>query len=346
MSRQAENLTTTRPIRVLSADLLLASNEPSLIQALEYFGGIPHPVMRRGLGWEIRCQEANCRLEYLDHPPERIDSRFEVHQRTDAEPRLEITPEQVLAVGDWLDLESRTRDRRYSLFGNQGLFFRHLLTVLERRGVYNFHACGLVEKATGRVCLVLGERGSGKSALLLAALSSGRYLTFGTEIVHVGLASDRFVCYRGSLRNNVRLGHLRFDFPALADDLGVGFSEVENPWNTKVQLDLSPFGVTWERLEDPELHIIIPRIEENLGTASIDPVSVDDLERLKRPLVENLSDKIVSLALLYERLPVGSLDTPDRLKARMEFVDGMLATARIRAAHHLFASPKNCLEGL
>ncbi len=346
MSRQTRNPRSTRPIRVLGANLLLSSDEPSLIMAPEYFGGTPHPLMRQGLGWEIRCQEANCRLEYPDAPPERIDSSFEVHQETGTGPRLEVAGDRVVAVGDWLDLETRTRDRRYSLFGNQGVLFRHLLTVLERRGVYSFHACGLVEKTTGRVCLVLGERGSGKSALLLAALASGRFLTFGTEIVHAGLEEGRFVFYRGSVRNNIRLGHLLYDFPGLVESLGVGFAEVANPWNTKVQLDLAPFGVSWERLDDPELHMIIPRIEENLGEAWIDPVPVDDLGRVKRTLVENLSDKIVSLALAYECLPVGSLDTTELLQARIAFVDGMLATARFRAAHHLFASPKNCLEGL
>ncbi len=336
-----------RGLRVVKATVGLLSNDSGLINAPEYFGGLPHPVVARGRGWQIRAQEANLRIEEAAYaPPPALDGYFEIAQRPGERPRLEITPDRVTATGDWAALEEGALDRRYSLLGNQGVFFRYLLTVLERRGVYNFHACGLLEKATGRVCLVLGERGSGKSALLLAALASGRFLTFGTEIVHSGFEEDRFVFYRGSLRNNVRLGHLLHDFPALLGPLEVAFHEVSTPWSTKVQLDFSAFAVPQDVLVDPELTIVIPRIEERLESPQIEPVPDREWDRIKRGLVENLGDKIGSMALAYETLPVGSLDRPEWLAARIGFVDRLLSTARIHRAVNLFASPLNCLEGL
>jgi hypothetical protein len=336
-----------RGLRVVKATVGLLSNDPGLITAPEYFGGIPHPVVARGRGWQIRAQEANVRIEEIPYaPPPALDGYFEIVDRPGERPRLDLTPDRVTATGDWTALEEGALDRRYTLLGNQGVFFRYLLTVLERRGVYNFHACGLLEQATGRVCLVLGERGSGKSALLLAALASGRFLAFGTEIVHAGFEEGGFVFYRGSLRNNVRLGHLLHDFPALLEPLEVAFHEVSTPWSTKVQLDFSAFAVPQDVLVDPELTIVIPRIEERLESPQIEPVPEGEWVRIKRGLVENLGDKIGSMALAYETLPIGTLDRPELLAARIGFVDRLLSTARIRRTVNLFASPLNCLEGL
>jgi len=221
-----------------------------------------------------------------------------------------------------------------------------ILTVLERKGVFSFHACGIQDREDGTVFLVLGERGSGKSALLLAALDSGRYLSFGTEIVHAGVENNELTFYRGCLRNNVRLGHLLYDFPALAEAIGVSFNEVEDPWGTKVQLDFGTYAIHADRITAPRLVLVIPRIEEELRDALVTEVPAERMARLKRNLLENLSDKIISMALAYETVPIGSLDTPEGLRRRQRFVDFMVDTGTIARAVNLFASPKNCLEGL
>ena len=334
-------------LSVLRATIGLSSNNAGLISAPEYFGGEPHPLIARGEGWHIRCQEANCVVEQVDfEPPPALDGYFIIVDRGGAEPSLEIGEDLVTAVGDWSALEAAALDRRYSLLGNQGVLFRYLLTVLERKGVYNFHACGLLERETGTVHLVLGERGSGKSALLLAALESGRYLSFGTEIVHAGIEEGNLVFYRGSLRNNVRIGHLLYDFPGLARAIGVTFGEVEDPWGTKVQLDFGRFAIPEEKLTAPEVVVVIPRIEERLEEAHLAEIPAGQLPRIKRNLLENLTDKIAGMALAYETVPVGSLDSPDLLRRRKAFVDFMVDGKHIVRAVNLFAGTANCLEGL
>lgn len=334
-------------LKVVCATVGLFSNNRDFISSPEYFGGIPHPAVADGEGWHIHSQEANLRIEtFTLEPHSDLDGSFCVLDSAGASPRIEMREERVTACGDWSALEEGTLDRRYSLLGNQGVLFRYLLTVLERKGIFNFHACGLTDRESGTVYLVLGERGSGKSALLLAALESGRYLSFGTEIVHSGIEDGRLVFYRGCLRNNVRIGHMLYDFPGLAEKIEVMFADVEDPWRTKVQLDFSTFSVPWKKIEDPELVLVIPRIEEAVPAPRIRRITRDQIGKVKRTLLENLSDKINSLALIYEEIPVGSLDSPSFLKNRTEFVDSMLERGRIVTAIDLFAGPQNCLEGL
>ena len=334
-------------LKVQKATIGLSSNNHELIQAPEYFGGAPHPAVSEGSGWLIRSQEANCEVERVDYQvPPGMDGYFTILDRPGEPPALTFGEELVTATGDWSALEASTLDRRYSLLGNQGVLFRYLLTVLERKGVFNFHACGLQDRDTGTPYLILGERGSGKSALLLAALDSGRYHAFGTEIVHAGIEAGEMVFYRGCLRNNVRVGHLLHDFPRLAEKLGVGFGELEDPWGTKVQLDFNAYAAPEAVIPSRELVIVVPRIEEELSRAHLSPIPADRLPMLKRTLLENLSDKIISMALAYETVPVGSLDSPERLQKRKEFVDFVLEKGNIARAVNLFAGTKNCLEGL
>jgi len=334
-------------IKVLSATVGLFSNNKNLITDPEYFGGVPHPALTRGQGWFIRSQEANLNIETIALKPHReLDGSFCIFDYKGTPPSLDFGGDMVTAVGDWSALEEETLDRRYSLLGNQGVLFRYILTVLERKGIFNFHACGLCDRETGMTYLVLGERGSGKSALLLAALDSGRYLAFGTEIVHAGIEAGDLVFYTGCLRNNVRVGHMLYDFPGLAEKIGVEFTEVEDPWRTKVQLDFGAFSIPQEKIVDPELVLVIPRIEEELSRPRIHRAGINEHEKVKRTLLENLSDKIVSMVLAYERIPVGSLDRPRLLRNRKEFIDDLMETGRIVSIVDLFANPRNCLEGL
>lgn len=325
----------------------LFSNNLDLISSKEYFGGTSHPAVAEGMGWQIHSQEANIRIATCPLQDDAdLKGSFSILDQKDSIPAIEIREERITACGDWSRLEEETIDRRYSLLGNQGVLFRYLLTVLERHGIYSFHACGLVEKESGTTCLVLGERGSGKSALLLAALASGRFLSFGTEIVHAGLDEDGLCFYRSSLRNNVRLGHMIYDFPRLAEEIGVSFSATDDPWNTKVQLDFSQFAVTEDKISGQQTILVIPRIEEEVSQPMISRMAESDLIKLKRSMVENISDKICSLALIYETVPVGTLDNPGLMKNRISFVDDILRSGNIVAANTVFASPLNCLEGL
>jgi len=334
-----------RGLRVAEAEIGIVSNNPSLIYTPEYFEGLPHPAVVEGKGWLIQSQTANFKIKDVEYrPPPEMDSYFYILDYRGVEPYVSIGEREVMAVGDWSAMEREVSDRRYTLLGNQGLLFRYILVTLERRhGIYNFHACALYDEEKNLMLFALGERGSGKSALLLSALDKGIFKLFATEIVHVGIKDGDIIFYKGTVRNNVRAGHLIYDFPKISEKIGVKFSELKDPWGTKIQVDLSSFQVEREVIINPRIIIVIPRIEEYNKICQYSLIK--DYRKLKRILVENVSDKIVTFTSMYEVIPIGALDDLKMRRKRIEFMDRFIKMANIEKVVSLFASPKNCLEG-
>ena len=335
----------TRGIQVVKARLGLASNNPSLIYASEYFEGVRHPNVVRGEGWLIHSQLANFQVNPTDYyPPPGLDGYFYIFDYKGIKPNVSIVEDNIVAIGDWSKLEEDTVDKRYTLLGNQGLLFRFILITLERKhGIYSFHACALYNEESNEMLFALGERGSGKSALLLSALDKSLFQLFATEIVHVGIAGEDITFYKGTLRNNVRAGHLLYDFPRIAEEIGLHLSEIEDPWGTKVQVNLDSYGAKPDVVINPRITLVIPRIEEY--NKSCQYQFINDTRKVKRLLMENICDKITSLALIYETVPVGSLDNPVLMSKRLAFLDKFIGKGRIEKVVSLFASPRNCLEG-
>jgi len=153
--------------RVLNIALVtveLLSNNRDLIYDPMYFEGIRHPLVERGEAWNWECIQANFKVrEEKNKSP--IDASFYILDRNTREPNILVgqNSDELVAIGNWSSLENSCKDKRYSLLGNQGLLFRYILSLLEKKlNVFNFHACGLYDKSTDTVYLVLGERGSGK----------------------------------------------------------------------------------------------------------------------------------------------------------------------------------------
>lgn len=334
-----------RGMRVVKAKIGLVSNNPKLIYAPEYFEGVRHPNMVMGEGWFICSQLANFQVTPTDYkPPPGLDGYFYIFDHKGVEPSILIDEDKIVSVGDWSMLEEKAMDKRYTLLGNQGLLFRFILTTLERKhGIYNFHACALYNEESNEMLFALGERGSGKSALLLSALDKGLFKLFATEIVHVKITGGDITFYRGTPRNNVRAGHLLYDFPKIAEKIGVKLSELQDPWGTKIQINLESYGAKSHVVINPKVTLIIPRIEEYNKTCQYSYIK--DMRKVKRLLMENICDKITSLALIYETIPIGSLDDPTLMRKRLAFVKKFTDEERIEKVVSLFASPHNCFEG-
>ncbi|MEM4718324.1 MAG: hypothetical protein QXE81_06190 [Desulfurococcaceae archaeon] len=334
-----------RGLKVTKATIGLFSNNPSFVFNQEYFEGIKHHSVLEGEGWEIQSQWANFNLEFVN-PIETstYDGLFIIIDTDIQPPLISIDKDNVVAVGEWSRLEKQVSDKRYTLLGNQGLLFRFVLTVLERKyGIYSFHASGLYNEETNELLLALGERGSGKSALMLSALEKGLYKLLAGEILHAEISGDDLIFYRGSPRNNVRAGHLIYDFPALMKKIGVRFRDLADPWGTKVQVDLQKFMTKYEQIVNPQIILVIPRIEEHNKYCKFS--YIDNKDKLKRALTENISDKLRSLPLIYDTVPVGVIDDLELTTKRYEFVKRFLEKANIKKAVSLFAGPHNCFDG-
>lgn len=342
---QPSNVFTHRGLKVARATIGIFSNNPEFVFNREYFEGVKHPNVLEGEGWLMQSQWANFNLEFVN-PDETVyyDGSFTVLDVDVSTPSIFIDKDAVVAIGKWSSLERQALDKRYTLLGNQGPLFRFILTVLERKhGIYSFHASGLYSEEKNELVIALGERGSGKSALMLSALEKGLYKLLAGEILHVEISGNDIIFYRGSPRNNVRAGHLIFDFPALMGKIGLKLSNLADPWGTKIQVNLEKYMTKSSQVVNPQIILVIPRIEEQNEYYRFN--YIENKNKLKRVLIENISDKIRTLSLIYDSIPVNSLDDPELLIKRYEFVKKFIEKANIKKALSLYAGPHNCFNG-
>ncbi len=244
-----------RAIRILHARLGLVSNNGELLTRSEYFTErVPQSLLTDyhrvdDVPWE--------------GSPAGVDAEIRIVDTPELEPAIAIEPDRVLAVGNWTALEAANSDRRYSLFGNLGFVFRYAIHALERyHDTWSFHASAMVDDK-GDLWLIPGGAGAGKSVFLLEGLSRG-WTVFSTEMTHVRLTDDGYEFYKGSLFDNVRLGTLLYDFPAVVERLGLALPPStlsEDPWGSKIALDLAHVQAPADVLVSPSLRIVHPKVE-------------------------------------------------------------------------------------
>ncbi|MBA7505570.1 hypothetical protein ES706_04239 [subsurface metagenome] len=323
-----------RAVQIVGAKFGLVSNTRELIFNPEFFEN-------RSV---IQCLLTD--IYRVDDVPfdEELDAYIYVYDVDDVPPTIAITDRQIRLVGNISQLDAQMVDRRYSLFGNLGLFFRYSLATLERyHDIFSFHASAMYIRDENELVLLVGGPGVGKTCLLLEGLKRG-YQMFSTEMTHIKFEGDRCLFFKGSLIDNVRIGNLIYDFPEVPRLLDLELPEVKDVWGTKVTIDLRSKATSEDILVNPKVTLILPKIEE--GRQEVIVGDITDKRKLTKLLFDNATEKIANTALLYETIPVGCLDSPDlmrkRLKAMERFVSG--ETFEIKRAKTILASPRNCLK--
>lgn len=324
-----------RAIQIVRTRLGLVSNNRALITASEYFADrVPQSLLTD----YHRVDE----IPWADGP-RGIDAEMRVLDLPGLAPEITLGPERVLAVGDWTALEAAASDRRYTLFGNLGFLFRYAIFALERyHATWSFHASAMVDDK-GDLWLIPGGAGAGKTVFLLEGLTRG-WTIFSTEMTHVRLTDGGYEVYKGSLFDNIRLGTLLYDFPAVIDRLGLALSPSKDPWGTKIALDLGHVQTPADVLLSPSLRIVSPKVESGRDRAIVS--RLDRREKLVKLLFDNATEKHGGTVLLYDRLPVPSLDTPELMARRLAAMRGLVERATIKSAVTTLCGARNCMEGL
>jgi hypothetical protein len=324
-----------RAIRILHARLGLVSNDRALLTRSEYFTDrVPQSLLTdyhriEDLPWDGAAAGVDAEIRIIDTP--------------DLEPALTLEPDRVLAVGDWTALEAANSDRRYSLFGNLGFVFRYAIHVLERHhDTWSFHASAMVDDK-GDLWLIPGGAGAGKTVFLLEGLSRG-WTIFSTEMTHLRLTASGYEFYKGSLFDNIRLGTLLHDFPAVTERLGLVLPPSKDPWGAKIALDLGHVQTPADVLVSPSLRIVSPKVESGRARAVVTPI--ERREKLVKLLFDNATEKHGGTVLLYDRLPLPSLDTPALMARRLRAMHGLIDRATIKSARSTLCGARNCMEGL
>lgn len=274
----------------------------------------------------------------------RLDGYFHITNE-DVKPRIQLDVERVVARGDFLKLEKEAKDDRFSLLGNEGLFYRFVLRTLEDKyGIFSFHACGLLNEKTRQFYIICGGAGSGKTVFILEGIQEGLKI-FSTEMVHFRIeAGHRLRFYKGSLLDNTRIGTLKYSFPEAYKMLDIELPEVEDEWGRKITIDLSRHQTASNYLDDPEIVVVFPHIEEEKNDSTV--TKIEDKRLLCKLLFDNLSEKIGETILLYEQVPMTGLDTPSSSRKRLRAVNEFVRCVRLKKAVKVIAGTRNCLKGV
>ena len=97
-------------------------------------------------------------------------------------------------------------------------------------------------------------------------------------------------------------------------------------------------------LVSPSLRIVSPKVESGRDHAIVTPL--DRREKLVKLLFDNATEKQGSTVLLYDRLPVPSLDTPALMARRLHAMQELVDRATIKSARSTLCGARNCMEGL
>jgi len=271
-------------------------------------------------------------------PPRRPDGSIVIEDRP-GRPSGRLSGRRARFRGPFLRLAREASDARYGFWGNQGFLYRFALRLLEeRRRTYSFHAAALVDERGPVLYVVIGGAGSGKTVFLLSGLSRGLKL-FSTETVHFRFESGAIRWDKGSLVDNVRLGTLVHDFPQFLPP-GIPSAWTQDLPAGKIALDLGTFASAADRLHNPAVVFLLPRIEEDRR----DHVrrSLEEPRPAAKAFFDNISQKISESFVLYDRLALPGLDTPGLAASRLKAAYRLAAHPSVRLTAEVLAGPATC----
>ncbi len=324
----------TRRLKILGMTHGLYSNVETLIHNPIYFE--TGEIYSQVTNWE--------RIEDVDDTPE-MNSHLRIFDAPDQPYELRSDGEELIVQGDISSLEGRVHDRRKTLLGNIGLWYRHALATQERHGIFSLHAAAIFKPDNNELFIVVGKAGSGKTVFLLEAISRG-YQVFSTEMTYFSFLSEGIMFYRGALYDNIRAGTLIHDFPGVIDQLGIEVPSVDEPWDFKLSVDMRPLKTTQSEITNPTLSFVFPRIEKGIDQALVRDIS--NPRKVAKLLFASGSEKIGSTFLMYDSIPTVSLETAElaakRWEAMLELVEG--GNWEIRQAVATLAGQNNCMESI
>jgi len=321
-----------RGVKIVEAKMGLISNNEKLITETRYFEG----QVMESLLTDIHSIE---NIPFGDD----LDAYFVVIDDPHLNPQVKVTSKVLTATGDFSRYERECSDNRYSLFGNLGLFFKYLLVTLERfHGIYSFHASSMFSPSRNTLLLVAGGAGAGKTCFLLKGLEDD-WTIFSTEMTHLKFTDDGYVFYMGSLYDNIRLGNLIYDFPRANEKLKVEIPRVADVWGHKIAIDMRHIAAQLRYL-NPRVTIVDARVESGRETPIVKTISRK--EKIVKILFDNATEKIGSTFILYDVIPVESLDTPELMHRRLQAMNRFVAEGKLNPVKSVLAGAKNCMEGI
>lgn len=321
-----------RGFKILGLTHGLASNVAGLIYNPTYFE--PGEIYSQITNWEV--------LDEVDYLAQ-MDSSCLIHDGPGLPFQIRSDGKELFVQGNISQLEKESTDRRWTLLGNIGLWYRHALAIQERHGIYSLHAAAIYKPHENELLVIIGKAGAGKTVFVLESISRG-YQIFSTEMTYFRLSQEGVRFYRGALYDNIRVGSFIYDFPGAVEFLNLDLPQVENPWDHKISVAMHRVTTTKSELINPTISFIFPRIERGVSQPVVREIV--DPRVLVKHLYDSASEKIGSTILMYERIPSIGLDSEDLALARLQAMSELAAETKwkIKQAKSTFAGPKSCME--
>ena len=291
-------------IKVCEAKIGISTNTPQLVGRDKFF-------------W------LDTNFYSIDDVPyeEANDSRVEIVDRVGS-PTIEAEGDMLRLIGPFSQLEEESQDKRFSLFGNLGIFSSWTLKTLEEKhSIFTFHACALVKDNI--FLIVLGGAGAGKTVFILSSLKKGWRL-FSTEFVHFRVDDDVHF-FKGPVKDPVRVDTLVDHFPWVIEELGVN---VADRVGGKTIVDLSSYQTKEYLCKNPEVTLVIPHVEEK--RQKVVQEDVEDRDAFLRTLFHNTSDKVGKSTLLYREFAIPGVDSVNLAQKRKDHIRDLLRSGVIK----------------
>jgi hypothetical protein len=190
--------------------------------------------------------------------------------------------------------------------------------------------------------LVVGGPGAGKTVFLLKGLEDD-WQIFSTEMTHFKFTDQGYVFYMGSLFDNIRLGTLIYDFPEANKRLKVEIPDVPDVWGHKIAIDMRHIAGQ-PHYVNPRVAIVDAKIESGRDLPIIKTVTRK--EKIVKLLFDNATEKFGSPVVLYDRIPVESLDTAELMNKRLQAMVRFVEEVKFNEVKSCLAGAKNCMEGI
>jgi hypothetical protein len=188
----------------------------------------------------------------------------------------------------------------------------------------------------------VGGPGAGKTVFLLKGLEDD-WQIFSTEMTHFKFTDQGYVFYMGSLFDNIRLGTLIYDFPEANKRLKVEIPEVPDVWGHKIAIDMRHIAGQ-PHYVNPRVTIADVKIESGRDTPIIKTITRK--EKIVKLLFDNATEKFGSPVVLYDRIPVESLDTAELMNKRLQAMVRFVEEVKFNEVKSCLAGAKNCMEGI
>ncbi len=325
-----------RRVQIVDAIFNITTNAPWLVTAEEYFG--PYDVQSLLTNYYTV-------VELPPDDPRAITANVMILDVPGMPLEIRVDPGQLWIAGDLTHLENAVYDRRYTIFGNMGLFFRYSLAALQRHHhMVSMHASSFYHPEKNELLIVGGSTGAGKSVYLFEGLKEG-YQVFTAEMTLFTIDEGGISFYKGALHDNVWTNSIKGEYADIIQNrLGVTHLEQRQKFLAKAVVDLTPVATADDVIRNPKTLMLLSRVEQDRTTCSVTPIK-ESLSAAAK-VFECASEKMQPGYVLYERYAAPTVDSAELQAERLQLCRMFVEGTWMREVRKVVAGPTTCMQAI